>query len=134
MSTFIIQKFAVYHIYGVQENPNVKVFATYGQSAIRPRPTTDHYRDSHFSCESKSVRSELFVGFFSIMTISSFVHRSIQSTRVKSVFGIINASLHSVAQEDDRLFHLLHFSTLRHDLRNGTNLTLPFCRFAYCKL
>ena len=39
-------KFAIYHIYGVRENRNVKVFATYGHSASRPN--TDHYMDTFF--------------------------------------------------------------------------------------
>ena len=44
-------KFDISHIYSVRENSNVKVCATYGQSA--GRPITGHYKDSHFSCESK---------------------------------------------------------------------------------
>ena len=36
-------KFDICHIYSVRENRDVKVFATYGQSA--GRPDTDHYID-----------------------------------------------------------------------------------------
>ena len=49
-------KFDIYHIYGVWDNQNVKVFATYGRSAVRlaGQPDTDHYTDSRFSNKSKS--------------------------------------------------------------------------------
>ena len=45
-------KFEIYHVYSFRENRNVKVFATCGQSA--GQSNTDHYIDSHFSCESKT--------------------------------------------------------------------------------
>ena len=46
------EKFDISHIYSVWEKCNVKVFATYTHSV--GWPNTDHYIDSHFSCESKN--------------------------------------------------------------------------------
>ena len=43
-----------YHIYNVQENSNIKVFAMYRHTQPVNRPNTDHYIDSHFSCQLKN--------------------------------------------------------------------------------
>ena len=45
--------FDIYHIYNVWENCNVKVFATYRQSASPPN--TDLYTDSHFFMQVNEV-------------------------------------------------------------------------------
>ena len=49
-------KFDIYHIHSVQENCNVKVFATYRH--LVSQPDTNHYTDLHFSCTSKTIAQQ----------------------------------------------------------------------------
>ena len=47
-------KFDIYYIiYSVRENRNVKI-STHTDTRPAGRPNTDHYIDSHFSCEWKN--------------------------------------------------------------------------------